>query len=151
MIFCSLAGHIEAPALNQDCYITSLKFLVSLKVYYEKHVFSGLYIYKLVLPEPTEQQKTQWLHFIFNNNVSSMLPVSLYVCANHFRSDCFSNEGQYKAGFASTLTHKMTHKIIGPTNTGPSNCARAIDKCRQALTVFTVAYEYDEVSWTLAN
>ena len=30
--------------------------------------------------------------------------VSLYVCANHFTSDCFSNEGQYKAGFASTLT-----------------------------------------------
>ena len=30
--------------------------------------------------------------------------VSLFVCANHFTSDCFSNEGQYKAGFASTLT-----------------------------------------------
>ena len=27
----------------------------------------------------------------------------LYVCANHFTSDCFSNEGQYKAGFALTL------------------------------------------------
>ena len=33
-----------------------------------------------------------------------MFPVSLYVCANHFTSDCFSNEGQYKAGFTSTLT-----------------------------------------------
>ena len=32
------------------------------------------------------------------------VPVSLYVCANHFTLDCFSNEGQYKAGFALTLT-----------------------------------------------
>ena len=52
----------------------------------------------------TEQQKRQWLRFIFNDNVTAMLPVSLYVCANHFTSDCFSNKGQYKAGFASTLT-----------------------------------------------
>ena len=42
--------------------------------------------------------------FIFNNNMSATLPVILYVCANHFTSVCFSNEGQYKAGFASTLT-----------------------------------------------
>ena len=52
----------------------------------------------------TEVQKRQWLRFIFNDNVSATLPVSLYVCANHFTLDCFSNEGQYKAGFASTLT-----------------------------------------------
>ena len=31
-------------------------------------------------------------------------PQSLFVCANHFTSDCFSNKGQCKAGFASTLT-----------------------------------------------
>ena len=29
---------------------------------------------------------------------------ALDVCVNHFTSDCFSNEGQYKADFASTLT-----------------------------------------------
>ena len=38
----------------------------SLKVlYYEKHVFSGLYIYKLVLPEPTnyqDEESKQFLH-----------------------------------------------------------------------------------------
>ena len=51
-----------------------------------------------------EQQKIQLLHVIFIDNVAASLPVSLYVCANHFTSDCFSNEGQYKAGFASTLT-----------------------------------------------
>ena len=33
-----------------------------------------------------------------------MLPVNMYVCANHFISDCFSNECEYKAGLASTLT-----------------------------------------------
>ena len=42
--------------------------------------------------------------FIFNDNVPAAVRVSLFVCANHFTSDCFSNEGQYKAGFASTLT-----------------------------------------------
>ena len=45
----------------------------------------------------TEEQKRQWLRFIFNDNAPAILPVSLYVCANHFTSDCFSNEGQYKA------------------------------------------------------
>ena len=40
----------------------------------------------------------------FNDNVPAAVHVSLDVCANHFTSDCFSNEGQYKAGFASTLT-----------------------------------------------
>ena len=40
----------------------------------------------------------------FNDNVPAKLPVSLCVCANHFTLDCFSNEGQYKAGFDSTLT-----------------------------------------------
>lgn len=30
----------------------------------------------------------------------------LYVCANHFTSDCFVNEGQYNAGFASKLLIK---------------------------------------------
>ena len=50
----------------------------------------------------TEEQKRQWLHFSFNDNVPAL--VTLYLCANHFTSDCFSNKGQYKAGFASTLT-----------------------------------------------
>ena len=44
------------------------------------------------------------MHFNFKNNVPATVRVSLYVCANQFTSDCFSNEGQYKAGFASTLT-----------------------------------------------
>ena len=52
----------------------------------------------------TEQQKRQWLLFIFNDKVLAAFRVSLHVCANNFKSDCFSNDGQYKAGFASTLT-----------------------------------------------
>lgn len=55
------------------------------------------------VPAP-EEQKRQWLCFIFNNRVPATFPVNLFVCANHFTSACFSNEGQYKAGFASTLT-----------------------------------------------
>ena len=51
-----------------------------------------------------EQQKRQWLCLIFKDSMPAKVNVSLFVCANHFTSDCFSNEGQYKAGFASTLT-----------------------------------------------
>ena len=40
----------------------------------------------------------------FNNNMPAAVCVSLYVCAKQFTSDCFNNEGQYKAGLASTLT-----------------------------------------------
>ena len=43
--------------------------------------------------------------------------VSLYVCANHFTSDGFSNEGQYKAAFALTLT---LVKGSFPTIQGPA-------------------------------
>ena len=52
----------------------------------------------------TEQQKRQCLHFNFNDNMLAAVRVSLYVCANHFTLDCFHYEGQYKAGFALTLT-----------------------------------------------
>ena len=77
----------------------------------------------------TEEQKRQWLRFIFTDNVPATVPVSFFVCANHFTSDCFSNEGQYKAGFASTLT---LVKGSVPIITG---------KCRHVLIVFTVAKE----------
>ena len=42
--------------------------------------------------------------FFLNNNVPAVARLSFCVCANRFTSDCFSNKGQYKAGFASTLT-----------------------------------------------
>ena len=63
------------------------------------------WLYKCLYSVPaTEQQKRQWLCLIFNDNMPAAVRVSFYVCANHFTLDCFSNEGQYKAGFASTLT-----------------------------------------------
>ena len=40
----------------------------------------------------------------FKDNVPAAVRVSLCVCANHFTSDCFINEGKYKAGFALILT-----------------------------------------------
>ena len=52
----------------------------------------------------TEKLEETVVAFHFYDNMPAAVCVSLYVCANHFTSDCFSNEGQYKAGFASTLT-----------------------------------------------
>ncbi|XP_061566080.1 uncharacterized protein LOC133420407 isoform X1 [Cololabis saira] len=55
------------------------------------------------VPAPKDQKKI-WLSFIFDSNVPATSPATLFVCANHFTSGCFNNEGQYKLGFASTLT-----------------------------------------------
>ena len=43
-------------------------------------------------------------YFKTKDNMPATVRISLCVCANCFTLDCFSNEGQYKAGFASTLT-----------------------------------------------
>ena len=71
----------------------------------------------------TEQQKRQWLLFIFNDNVPAAVHVSLYVCANHFTSDCFSNEGQYKANMSllETETMRTVSKSL-ETNTAFASC-----------------------------
>ena len=89
------------PAVRQQCFT-----MLSLKA---RHAYCSVVgctnQHKSLYSVPTtEEQKSQWLLFIFNDNVPATVRVSLYVCANHFRSDCFSNEGQYKAGFVSTLT-----------------------------------------------
>ncbi|KAL7384320.1 hypothetical protein ABVT39_028073 [Epinephelus coioides] len=36
-------------------------------------------------------------------NVPASVSKSVFVCASHFTTDCFSNEGQYKAGLATQL------------------------------------------------
>ena len=88
----------------------------------------------------TEQQKRQWWHFIFYNSVSAAVHDSLCVCvcANRFTSDCFSNEGQYKAGFASTLT---LIKGSVPTIPDPATAPEP----QVSVIVFTVAYKLKRV------
>ncbi|XP_070691873.1 uncharacterized protein [Pempheris klunzingeri] len=58
-----------------------------------------------ILPS-SEEVKTQWINFIFDGNVPTRMGKLLYVCANHFTSDCFLNGGQYKAGLATKLRLK---------------------------------------------
>ncbi|XP_041664878.1 uncharacterized protein LOC121523883 [Cheilinus undulatus] len=50
-----------------------------------------------------EELKKLWINFIFDGQVPPTTAKTLYVCANHFSSDCFVNEGQFYAGFASNL------------------------------------------------
>ncbi len=51
----------------------------------------------------SEPLKTQWISFVFEGDAPPDLPKCVYVCSNHFTQDCFVNEGQYKAGFATKL------------------------------------------------
>ncbi len=53
-----------------------------------------------------EPQRTEWLSFQFEGQVPLNLPKVVFVCANHFRTDCFLSERQYKAGFAKKLKLK---------------------------------------------
>jgi len=60
-------------------------------------------VYSLPTSEPL---KKQWMDFINEGNAPLTLPKYVYVCSNHFESDCFLNEGQFKAGLASKLILK---------------------------------------------
>ncbi|XP_035527943.1 uncharacterized protein LOC118335645 isoform X1 [Morone saxatilis] len=54
----------------------------------------------------SEDLKTQWLKFIFNDNVPMTTSSCLYVCPSHFEADCFTNACQVKLGYASKLRLK---------------------------------------------
>ncbi|XP_026161577.1 uncharacterized protein LOC113129729 isoform X2 [Mastacembelus armatus] len=51
----------------------------------------------------SQDTKAQWITFIYSGQVPAKLPKVLYVCGNHFTSNCFENEGVFNAGFASQL------------------------------------------------
>ena len=77
------------PAVRQQCFTMSL-----LKARHANSSVVGCKNqHKCLYSVPaTEQQKRQWLSFIFNDNVPAAVCVTLCVCvcANHFTSDCFS-------------------------------------------------------------
>ena len=52
-----------------------------------------------ILPQLQKNRRDSGCISFFNDKVPATVCVSLYVCANHFTSDCHSNKGQYKAGF----------------------------------------------------
>ncbi|XP_031418465.1 uncharacterized protein LOC105908557 isoform X2 [Clupea harengus] len=52
----------------------------------------------------SEETKAKWMDFIFEGNVPERIGKILFVCANHFELDCFTNLGQYNAGLATRLT-----------------------------------------------
>ncbi|CAJ1081064.1 uncharacterized protein LOC117830406 isoform X1 [Xyrichtys novacula] len=60
----------------------------------------------LFLPPSSQDLRTQWINFIYNDKVPTTTPKMFYVCANHFTEDCFINKGQFKAGFAKHLKLK---------------------------------------------
>ena len=85
------------PVLHKQCFAMSL--LRARHANYSVVGYKDQHQCPYSVPAP-EEQKRQWLCFILM--AMCWLHCFLYVCANHFTSDCFSNEGQYKAGFALT-------------------------------------------------
>lgn len=54
-------------------------------------------------PPASEDRRAEWLNFIFNGRVPATVSKHLYVCANHFLSDYFTNIGLYREGLAEKL------------------------------------------------
>lgn len=52
-------------------------------------------------PPTSEDRRAEWIKLIFDGNVPAAVGKNLYVCANYIVSDCFTNLGQYNAGFAT--------------------------------------------------
>ncbi|XP_042598846.1 uncharacterized protein LOC109111146 isoform X2 [Cyprinus carpio] len=98
----------------------------------------------------SEPLKTQWITYAFKGKAPPDLPKCVYVCSNHFTSDCFANEGQYRAGFAKKLVLKdgsvptvrdpssppEKHFVDGrPTPAHPDPLPALIDDCSKSQTV----------------
>ncbi|XP_031419109.2 zinc finger and SCAN domain-containing protein 2-like isoform X2 [Clupea harengus] len=65
-----------------------------------------------------EQQRSQWLNFVFTN-VPSTVP-NILLCVRHFTEDCFKNRAQFDAGFSQLLLLKDG---AIPTLCGPSGAS----------------------------
>ncbi|XP_059926281.1 uncharacterized protein LOC132471191 isoform X1 [Gadus macrocephalus] len=50
-----------------------------------------------------EDRRAAWIDFIFEGQVPATVGKNLLVCARHFKTDCFSNLGQYTAELAGKL------------------------------------------------
>ena len=50
-----------------------------------------------------EDRRAAWIDFIFEGKVPATVGKNLLVCAKHFKTDCFSNLGQYTAELAGKL------------------------------------------------
>ncbi|XP_052423624.1 uncharacterized protein LOC127966567 [Carassius gibelio] len=64
-----------------------------------------------------EDQKNQWLKFIFTT-IPEQYNKFLLLCSQHFTDDCFSNLGEFKAGFSKRLAIKQGSlpTLYGPTS-----------------------------------
>uniref|UniRef100_A0A1A8AHH8 Si:dkeyp-30e7.2 n=1 Tax=Nothobranchius furzeri TaxID=105023 RepID=A0A1A8AHH8_NOTFU len=54
-------------------------------------------------PPASEEVRIAWLNFIFHGNVPSSVRKVLFVCAKHFKDECFTNLRQYREGLAERL------------------------------------------------
>ncbi|MED6249762.1 hypothetical protein ATANTOWER_019188 [Ataeniobius toweri] len=54
-------------------------------------------------PPGSEPLRSAWLNFIFNGIVLTSVGKVFFVCAKHFREECFSNLYQYEGGLVKGL------------------------------------------------
>ncbi|XP_066529736.1 uncharacterized protein [Hoplias malabaricus] len=73
----------------------------------------------------SESTRAEWMKFIFKGTIPDKLSKNLYVCTNHFVSDCFTNLGQYNTGLATKLFLKegSIPTIRGKTEAGGNGAA----------------------------
>ncbi|XP_073716793.1 uncharacterized protein [Misgurnus anguillicaudatus] len=76
-----------------------------------------------------EDQKNQWLKFIFTT-IPQQYNKPLWLCSRHFTDDCFSNLCEFKAGFLKRLTMKEGSL---PTLYGPTSISEPLPSTSQQI------------------
>src|SRR4029434_10184201 len=87
----------------------------------------------------SEETRVKWMDFIFEGNVPERIGKILFVCANHYELDCFTNLGQYNSGLARRLTLQA--------RSVPSIC-RSTDE--GIVSIFKNIY-FDRLVWAVSN